>query len=73
MDPYVWQIPALILVGVVAGFLNVLAGGGSLLTLPLLIFFGLPAATCVAGHGSAWHHTSRSRLRCLPVSPRRAS
>ena len=45
MDPYVWQIPALALVGVVAGFLNVLAGGGSLLTLPLLIFFGLPAAT----------------------------
>jgi uncharacterized membrane protein YfcA len=45
MDPYFWQIPALIIVGVVAGFLNVLAGGGSLLTLPLLIFFGLPAAT----------------------------
>lgn len=45
MDPYFWQIPALMLVGVVAGFLNVLAGGGSLLTLPLLIFFGLPAAT----------------------------
>ena len=45
MDPYVWQIPVLALVGVLAGFLNVLAGGGSLLTLPLLIFFGLPAAT----------------------------
>ncbi|MDH3998530.1 MAG: sulfite exporter TauE/SafE family protein [Desulfuromonadales bacterium] len=45
MDPYYWQIPALVVVGAVAGFLNVLAGGGSLLTLPLLIFFGLPAAT----------------------------
>jgi uncharacterized protein len=45
IDPYFWQIPALALVGVIAGFLNVLAGGGSLLTLPLLIFFGLPAAT----------------------------
>jgi len=45
MDPYVWQVPVLALVGVLAGFLNVLAGGGSLLTLPLLIFFGLPAAT----------------------------
>lgn len=45
MDPYLWQVPALVLVGVVAGILNVLAGGGSLLTLPLLIFFGLPAAT----------------------------
>jgi len=44
MDPYVWQIPVLAVVGVFAGFLNVLAGGGSLLTLPLLIFLGLPAA-----------------------------
>lgn len=36
---------ALILVaGMAAGFLNVLAGGGSLLTFPLLIFLGLPVA-----------------------------
>ena len=33
---------ALIAVGVVAGTLNVVAGGGSFLTLPILIFFGLP-------------------------------
>jgi uncharacterized membrane protein YfcA len=33
----------LIAVGGIAGFLNVLAGGGSLLTLPVLIFLGLPA------------------------------
>ena len=32
-------------VGVIAGFLNVMAGGGSLITLPMLIFLGLPAAT----------------------------
>jgi len=31
--------------GVVAGFINTLAGGGSLVTLPLLIFMGLPSAT----------------------------
>ena len=31
-------------VGLVAGVLNVLAGGGSLLTLPVLLFLGLPAA-----------------------------
>lgn len=30
--------------GLVAGFLNVMAGGGSLVTLPLLIFLGLPVA-----------------------------
>lgn len=29
-------------VGIVAGFFNILAGGGSFLTLPLLIFLGLP-------------------------------
>lgn len=33
----------LFLLGVVAGVLNVLAGGGSFLTLPVLIFYGLPA------------------------------
>lgn len=30
--------------GLVAGFINVVAGGGSLLTLPILIFMGLPPA-----------------------------
>lgn len=34
----------LFLAGVVAGTLNVIAGGGSFLTLPLLIFLGLPAS-----------------------------
>ncbi|MBU1700762.1 MAG: sulfite exporter TauE/SafE family protein [Candidatus Eisenbacteria bacterium] len=40
------DLPKLILVlvvGFVAGFMNSLAGGGSLLTLPLLIFLGIPA------------------------------
>ena len=32
----------LVLVGFVAGFVNTIAGGGSLLTLPTLIFLGLP-------------------------------
>lgn len=37
--------PALLfLVGVVAGTVNVMAGGGSVLTLPILIFFGLDGA-----------------------------
>ncbi|GJM30933.1 MAG: UPF0721 transmembrane protein [Cyclobacteriaceae bacterium] len=34
--------------GIVAGFLNVVAGGGSLITLPLLIFLGLPSAVANA-------------------------
>jgi uncharacterized protein len=31
-------------VGIIAGFLNTLAGGGSLISLPVLIFLGLPTA-----------------------------
>lgn len=39
-----WYIyPAIIIVGIIAGFINTLAGSGSLLTLPLLMFLGLPA------------------------------
>ena len=34
----------LIPVGVIAGFMNTVAGGGSLLSLPVLIFMGLPPA-----------------------------
>ncbi|HVJ49035.1 sulfite exporter TauE/SafE family protein [Desulfitobacterium sp.] len=34
----------LLAIGVFAGFLNTIAGGGSLLTLPILIFLGLPTA-----------------------------
>jgi uncharacterized protein len=41
----VLQVAALLCVGVAAGFVNVVAGGGSLLSLPLLIFLGLPATT----------------------------
>lgn len=38
-----WIYTLVILVGIVSGFINTLAGSGSLLTLPLLIFLGLPA------------------------------
>ena len=37
------QVLAAIGIGILAGFINVFAGGGSLLTLPFLIFLGLPA------------------------------
>jgi len=38
-----YQILILIGAGVIAGFINTLAGSGSLLTLPLFMAFGLPA------------------------------
>ncbi len=38
-----YQYPLLVLVGFVVGFINTVAGGGSLLSLPFLIFIGLPS------------------------------
>jgi len=37
-----WELVLLCAVGVVAGFVNVMAGGGSLLTMPMMVFMGLP-------------------------------
>tara|TARA_R110000823_G_scaffold119998_19_gene244555 strand:+ start:4714 stop:5469 length:756 start_codon:yes stop_codon:yes gene_type:complete len=37
-----WQAGLLVTVGVVGGFMNVMAGGGSLLTVPVMVFMGLP-------------------------------
>src|SRR6056297_1774079 len=39
-----FQIILILVTGIAAGFLNTLGGGGSLLTMPMLIFLGLPAA-----------------------------
>lgn len=41
MEP--WQLLLLTAAGVVAGWLNVMAGGGSLLTVPIMLFMGIPA------------------------------
>lgn len=38
----IWQLGLLSAIGVVAGFLNVMAGGGSLLTVPVMVFMGVP-------------------------------
>ena len=38
-----WQLIFLAILGVVAGVLNVVAGGGSLLTLPAMLFLGMDA------------------------------
>ena len=40
MEP--WQILLLTLVGTLAGWLNVMAGGGSMLTVPVMLFMGIP-------------------------------
>jgi uncharacterized membrane protein YfcA len=42
MELELWQAGLLVIVGIVGGFLNVMAGGGSLLTVPVMVFMGLP-------------------------------
>lgn len=37
-----WSLAALVAGGFIAGVVNAMAGGGSLLTLPLMVFLGLP-------------------------------
>ena len=39
----IWHYPILVLVGCIVGVINTMAGGGSLITLPILIFLGLPS------------------------------
>jgi uncharacterized membrane protein YfcA len=38
-----YNLIILVVIGIIAGFINTLAGGGSLIALPFLIFLGLPA------------------------------
>lgn len=38
----IWQLALLTLVGIAGGFMNVMAGGGSLLTVPVMLFMGIP-------------------------------
>lgn len=37
------SIAAVLSVGIIVGFINIVSAGGSMLTLPMLIFFGLPS------------------------------
>lgn len=39
----IWQIVLLMVAGIFAGWLNVLAGGGSLITVPIMLFMDIPA------------------------------
>jgi uncharacterized membrane protein YfcA len=42
MDLAVWEMAVLILAGLAGGFINVMAGGGSVITVPVMIFLGIP-------------------------------
>jgi hypothetical protein len=43
MEVGLYKVVLLVTTGAIAGFVNVMAGGGSLLTMPALLFLGLPA------------------------------
>lgn len=62
-----WQLPLLFATGLVAGFVDSIAGGGGLITLPVLLSFGTDPRYALGtnklqasfGSGSAaWHYTS---------------
>jgi uncharacterized membrane protein YfcA len=42
MELELWQMALLVVVGIASGFLNVVAGGGGLLTVPTMVFMGMP-------------------------------
>ena len=75
------EIALLIAVGLVAGVVNTLAGGGSVLTVPLLVIFGLPGTVAngtnrvgilVQGVVACWRFDAEgiSELRsALPLLP----
>ena len=42
MDVELWKLGLLFVAGVASGWINVLAGGGSILSVPIMVFLGLP-------------------------------
>ena len=61
-----WVLAALFATGLVAGFVDSIAGGGGLITLPVLLSVGIPPHLALGtnklqatfGSGSAaWHYT----------------
>jgi uncharacterized membrane protein YfcA len=65
-----WLYPALFATGFIAGFVDSIAGGGGLITLPVLLSLGIPAPDALGtnklqacfGSGSATFHYSRAGL-----------
>lgn len=65
-----WIYPALFLTGLAAGFVDSIAGGGGLITLPVLLSLGLPPVDALGtnklqacfGSGTATFHYSRAGL-----------
>ena len=75
-----WAVAALFGTGLVAGFVDSIAGGGGLITLPVLLSLGFPPQLALGtnklqasfGSGSASWHYARSRIVSLPECRRGA-
>jgi uncharacterized protein len=68
-----WAFPILFFTGLLAGFVDSIAGGGGLITLPVLLSFGIPPQLALGtnklqatfGSGSAAWHYSQSKIVSL--------
>src|SRR5437773_6473721 len=73
-----WQLPLLFATGLLAGFVDSIAGGGGLITLPVLLSLGLGPQQALAtnkvqstcGSGSAAWHYARAKTVPLKDCPR---
>ena len=78
MDLVWWEIVVLIAAGFGAGLVNVMAGGGSILTVPIMMFLGMPGPiangtnriTIVAHNFSAMRHCDRHVINKNDPTPK---
>lgn len=65
-----WQLPLFFITGLTAGFVDTIAGGGGMITLPMLLYCGLPPKEAMGtsklqacfGSGNATWHFARAGL-----------
>ena len=62
-----WELGLLFITGIATGFLNVMAGGGSLLSVPVMIFLGVPGTVANATNRIAILPQNIAALQLLHV------
>ena len=58
-----WQLPLLFATGLAAGFVDSIAGGGGLITLPVLLSFGLAPKEALGTNIAMARRTARAQLK----------
>jgi uncharacterized membrane protein YfcA len=73
-----WAIPILFVTGLAAGFVDSIAGGGGLITLPVIFSFGLPPQIALGTNkfqaiwgsgGAAWHYARSDLVKLSECGP----